>query len=208
MPIIPFYGAEHPDLFALERAAMDRQGSVLSALDDLLPTGLVADVGAGDGYLAEWLTTNSRYVIPVEPAAGMIDRRRALPWIRADAEALPFRTDALDGIYATWAYFFTRGWDPTPGIAEAERVVRPGGTVVVVDNLGADEFTALSDRNISADAAFWTERGFECREVETAFEFDSMDDARTLLGFYFGDEGRRRAQLTLGFRVGVFIAHP
>jgi hypothetical protein len=38
VPVIPFYGAEEPELFAIERLAMDRPGRVIAALDRLLPT--------------------------------------------------------------------------------------------------------------------------------------------------------------------------
>jgi hypothetical protein len=54
VPIIDFYGAHHPAMFALERKAMDPAGRVIDALDRRLPdNGLVLDVGAGDGLSAE-----------------------------------------------------------------------------------------------------------------------------------------------------------
>ncbi|MCH7670075.1 MAG: hypothetical protein IIC71_12890 [Acidobacteria bacterium] len=37
MAVIPFYGAEQPDIFAIERRAMDRSGLVIDALDVRLP---------------------------------------------------------------------------------------------------------------------------------------------------------------------------
>jgi hypothetical protein len=56
--VIPFYGADDPAMFAIERAAMDRDGLVVRALDGLLPRGRVLDVGAGDGFTAEpWAPT-------------------------------------------------------------------------------------------------------------------------------------------------------
>jgi ubiquinone/menaquinone biosynthesis C-methylase UbiE len=47
--------------------------------------------------------------------------------VRGDAELLPFRDRSFAGAYATWAYFFSREWDPTLGIEELHRAVRPGG---------------------------------------------------------------------------------
>ena len=156
MPIIPFYGVDRPDLFAIERAAMDRPGKVIERLDRLMPAGAVADIGAGDGFTAARLARADRRMVAVEPARGMIDTARHLSWVQADAEALPFRDASLDGAYATWAYFFSRGpLDPSPGIAELHRSVRPGGPIVIVDNAGDDEFTAMSSTEISADPSFW-----------------------------------------------------
>jgi ubiquinone/menaquinone biosynthesis C-methylase UbiE len=125
--------------------------------------------------------------------------------VRGDAEHLPFADESFDGAYATWAYFFSRGWDPTPGIDELHRVVRGGGPLLIADNLGGDEFSEYTDRDMSADPVFWEARGFTTEVVETVFEFDDLDQARTLLEFYFGDRGRDEARTTVGYRVGLFV---
>jgi len=204
MPIIPFYGAHDRTMFEIERHAMDRRGAVIDALDRMLPSGLILDIGAGNGFTAARLADDRRDVIAMEPATGMIDRSVGVPWVQGDAVQLPFDTEAFDGVYATWAYFFSRDWDPTPGIRQARRVTRPGGRIIVVDSLGDDEFTALSEHDITADPAFWTQHGFACEVIDTAFEFDCLDDARRLLGLYFGDAGRAGPRRTLSYRVGLF----
>jgi SAM-dependent methyltransferase len=203
--LIPFYGSQDPAMFAIERAAMDRGGRVIEELDARLPSaGLIADVGAGDGFTAARLQTPQRTLIAVEPDAAMIRADRPLHWIGAEATALPFADGSLDAAYATWAYFFSRDWDPTPGIDELHRTVRGGGPLLIVDNLGGDEFCELADGDISADPVFWEGHGFETSVIETAFEFETLEDARRLLGFFFGDRGRTGARLRIGFRVGLF----
>lgn len=202
MAVIPFYGAKDRELFAIERAAMDRPGKVIAALDAMLPDGLVLDIGAGDGFTGQALTTESRSVVALEPAPGMVDGAAPLHWVHGDATALPFGDDAFGGVYATWAYFFTRGWDPTPGIREAERVVAPGGTLAFVDNLGDDEFSAMADGDIYADVARWESWGFETTVIDTAFVFETMHDAERLLTLFFGD--RAEPRLEVGYRVGLF----
>jgi len=137
--VIPFYGADEPELFAIERRAMDRDGLVIEALHELLPAGPVLDVGAGDGFTAERLGT-SRSIVALEPSADMLARADLPARVQGEAEHLPFVERAFDGAYATWAYFFTRDWDPTRGIVELDRVVRPGGPLAIVDNLGGDAF--------------------------------------------------------------------
>jgi SAM-dependent methyltransferase len=204
--IIPFYGATNPALFATERAAMDRPGLVLAALDEVLPRGTVLDVGAGDGFTAARLSTATRAVIPLEPAEGMRRPASGLRWVGGEAEHLPFAARSFAGAYATWAYFFSRDWDPTPGLAELHRVVDRGGPLVVVENLGDDELTALAAHDITGDPEVWLGLGFELLEVDTVFEFVSEDDAAALLGLYFGDRAPRRPKLRWTYRVGVFIA--
>jgi SAM-dependent methyltransferase len=206
--ILPFYAADDPELFAIERAAMDRPGRVIEVLDRLLPDdGPVLDVGAGDGFTGERLTTPRRPVVGLDPEIRTMRRDRPLRWVVGEAERLPFPDGTFAAAYATWAYFFTdiEGFDPAPGLAEVERVVADGGVVAVVDNLGGDEFTTLSDERIWAEAGWWTERGFAVHVVDTVFAFERIEDARRLLGFYFGARGREQARLELGYRVGVFV---
>lgn len=205
MAVIRFYGAEQPDIFAIERRAMDRSGLVIDALDFRLPrNGRVLDVGAGDGFTAARLTTTHRRVFPLEPARGMIQTNRRLPWVQGEAERLPFADGSFGAGYATWAYFFSRDWDPEPGLRELHRVVRRGGPLLIVDNLGDDEFTALASHDISADCTYWESSGFECHPVGTHFEFENIADARALLGFFFGEKGATGAKIKLSFRVGLF----
>lgn len=204
--VIPFYGSTDRQMFAIERAAMDRPGKVIAALDELLPrVGRVVDIGAGDGFTAEKLTTPSRLVIPVEPAFGMIDHGRSLPWVRATAQALPFHTDAFDGAYATWAYFFPSFFNISAGLEEVRRVVRPSGPIIIVDNAGDDAFTAMTGEDHAADLDFWRAQGFEGRIVETAFVFDTLQDAEKLLTLYFGDAARPALQID--YRVAIMVSH-
>lgn len=212
MGVIPFYGAQDRRLFDIERAAMDRPGRVVAALDELLPrNGVVLDVGAGDGFTAEQLGTNGRGVVALEPADGMRRPDRPVTWIGGEAEHLPLRGSSVDAVYSTWAYFFSRNWDPTPGLRELERVVRPGGVLAIVDNLGGDEFTALAHdpTALTADPEFWKSEGFECQVIDTAFEFNSPTDAEELLTLYFGESPEHKNRLSLTYRVGLFTrVHP
>ena len=206
MPIIDFYGAHDPEMFALERKAMDPAARVIEALERHLPErGLVLDVGAGDGFSAERLTTASRRVVAMEPAVGMIHRERDLPWVRGDAEYLPFGDGSFVGAYAAWAYFFSRQWDPTPGIRELHRVVTAGGPLAIVDNLDGDDFSEMSDEHYMSDPSFWTRTGFELEEIETTFAFETHEEADRLLGFYFGDAGRGTGKLEFLYRVALYF---
>ena len=207
MGVIPFYGAKRRRLFEIERAAMDRPGRVIAALDELLPrNGLVLDVGAGDGFTAARLANRSRQVVALEPAEGMRRPERALLWLGGEAERLPLRPSSVEAAYSTWAYFFSRNWDPTPGLRELDRVVKPGGVLAIVDNLGDDEFTALAPDPIAltADPEFWEDRGFDCTVIDTYFEFDSPSDAEELLTLYFGESPAHKERLRPTYRLGLF----
>ena len=96
------------------------------------------DVGAGTGFTTEGIVAH------VDPAhVTMLDqsphqlaragRRSALPACRrmqGDAEALPFGVDAFDRYVSAGSIEY---WpEPQRGIAEAYRVLRPGGVGVVI----------------------------------------------------------------------------
>lgn len=201
LDVIPFYGAEDREMFRIEREAMDRSGRVIATLDNRLPDGAILDIGAGDGFTAEALTTPSRPVVALEPAAGMIDTDRPVRWVRGVAQRLPLRDDSFAACYSTWAYFFPSYHDISAGLSEARRVVATGGTITVVDNAGDDAFTAMADRDIAADLDTWSDLGFDIEVIETAFEFASLADAERLLTFYFGE--RTEPALYVPYRVAV-----
>lgn len=186
---------------------MDRDGQVIARLNALLPPGRVLDVGAGDGFTAQRLTRADRVVIPLEPAGGMIDRTRAMPWVQAVAQDLPFSIGSFAAAYATWAYFFPAIGHGDAGLRELNRVVAPSGPIVVIDNAGEDEFTALAEGDMRevSDPAWWAARGFDREIILTSFRFDSLEEARELLCFYFGERARARATLTVEYKVAIFV---
>lgn len=206
---IPFYGGRQPDLFEIERRCMDRDGKVIAYLDRHLPAGPVLDIGAGNGFTARRLSSAARRVFPLEPDSAMIGELHGLPWVRGVAQRLPYRRDAFAAAYATWAFYFTAGGTPVPGIDgaldELKRVVEPGGALFVVDNAGDDAFTALAPRDIGSDAAWWHSRGFTRALVRTSFRFDSVDEARCLLRFYFGDAATKQvATREIAYNVAIY----
>ena len=121
------------------RAELYGTGFLSEALLGLLPRGLVvADLGCGTGDLSVRLARHVREVHAVDRSAAMLRaaRRRAgdLPNVRlhqADLERLPLDDQSCDAALLVLVLAYTP--DPGPVLAEAARVLRPGGRAVVVD---------------------------------------------------------------------------
>jgi SAM-dependent methyltransferase len=204
---IPFYGATIPRLFEIERRCMDRDGVVIAFLDEALPGGRVLDIGAGNGYVGSRIArTQHRSVVAMEPDPRMVDPSRSLLWSAGIAQAIPFHDGTFDAAYATWAYFVAGVPDRICGFREVTRVVRDGGPIVIIDNAGGDEFCALSRRVIAEDGQWYAHHGFSRTVLETSFRFDSLEEARELLSFYFGeDAGRSVCTNEIGFSVAAYV---
>jgi ubiquinone/menaquinone biosynthesis C-methylase UbiE len=101
-----------------------------------LPSGLKwIDVGCGNGAFTELIVERCapNEVRGIDPSEAQLDFARQRPSVRlakfehGDAMALPFPEDAFDVTILALVIFFVP--DPTRGVAEMKRVVRPGGMV-------------------------------------------------------------------------------
>jgi SAM-dependent methyltransferase len=100
-----------------------------------LPAGDVLEVGVGTGLVAAALRREAPGVrlAGVDVAAGMLARARdRLPGAlaRASALRLPFPDACFDGVYAVHVLHLVS--DQAATLAEAARVLRPGGRMVAV----------------------------------------------------------------------------
>ena len=110
------------------------------ALGHLLPPLRVADLGCGDGYLAVEASRWASRVIAVDRSAAVLTRARGLArrrkvrniiWKRGELERLPIRDAAVD--VALLSQALHHAGRPEQAIAEAARIVVPGGRVLVLD---------------------------------------------------------------------------
>ncbi len=134
------------------RAALQRERAAalaerLGRLVDLAGDERALDVGAGAGALAFALAPHVREVVAVEIDEELAARARAdapanVEVLLADGENLPFDTASFDFAGTLRTLHHT----PRPEllVAELVRVTRPGGTILVVDQLApADPLAGL-----------------------------------------------------------------
>jgi len=94
-------------------------------------------------------------------------------------------------IVSAWSGF--RGIDPRD-LTEADRVLRPGGRLLVLHDYGRDDVSRL--RGDLPEYGLWSRRdgpfvqnGFRIRVLHCFWTFDSIEDAQAFLGQAFGERG-------------------
>jgi SAM-dependent methyltransferase len=157
--------------------ALDRERKIPRALHDLGPLAGrdVLVVGGGAEELARYAADGAR-VTSIDAPAGA--------WPVADASA--------DTIVSVWAGF--RKIDAAT-LAEVDRVLRPGGRLLVVHDYGRDDVSRL--RGDLPEYGTWSRRdgpflasGFRVRVIHCFWTFDGIDEARGFLESTFGETGR------------------
>ncbi len=100
--------------------------------------GRTLDLGTGTGRNLPWLPPGAR-AIAVDPHAENLRAARArapgIPLVRARAEALPFPDATFDTVLS--GLVFCSVDDPAAGLAEVRRILRPGGSLRMLEHVRA-----------------------------------------------------------------------
>lgn len=206
-----------PRMYEAENRAQDVDGRIPQVVRRIAPWegATIVDVGCGTGFhLPEFAAAAAR-VIGVEPYEPLLTAARKrvesasnVELVVGHAESLPLPSASVDIVHARTAYFFGAG--SGPGITEAMRVLRPGGSLVVVDlDVSASPYgdwmrADLPKYDCAAVEAFFDAQGFDLERVDTRWQFDSRETLRAVLGIEFTADTAARAAKSipgLGFDV-------
>src|ERR1700761_4513647 len=114
--------------------------SIAEALLLLLPPMVIADLGAGEGAFSLLLAQRAQQVIAVDNSDKMVElgsalaRKQGVPALeyrKGDLEAVPIANDSVD--LALFSQSLHHALHPERAIAEAWRILKPGGRAVVLD---------------------------------------------------------------------------
>lgn len=117
---------------------------VLRQVAELVPpTAEVLDIGIGTGNLSQLLIAKGARVVGVDQSREMLLRaRQKLPGtqlLEGNFLALPVPDRSVDAVVTTYALHHLPEPDKRLAIAEMVRVLRPGGRIIIGDNMFLDQ---------------------------------------------------------------------
>jgi len=141
----------------------------------------VADIGAGTGFVAAGVAPRVARVIAVDSSPEMLAIARHnlatlnidnVELVEGDIEALPLADDSVDAAFANMVLHHAQ--NPAAMLAEMARIVRPGGTVAICDEVEhpyqwmrtehADVWLGFSEPQIQA---FFASAGLDSPTIES-----------------------------------------
>lgn len=195
---------EHTSTYELENSAADPHGYLWAAMQKACGPGDwrgrdVLDLGCGTGFHLPLFAERAHQVIGVEPHPELVNlaRRRVkkltnVAVYQGLAQEIPLPAKSVDVVHARWAYFFGPGSEA--GLAEISRVLRRGGTALIIDN---DATTSTFGRWFSrgypmvepvAVETFFSLHGFRRVPVEMGWRFETHQDFEDVLRIEFTPE--------------------
>jgi ubiquinone/menaquinone biosynthesis C-methylase UbiE len=113
---------------------------IAEALLKLMPPMVIADLGAGEGTIAQLLAQRAKKVIAIDNSEKMVEfgsdlaRRHGidnLEYRLGDLEDVPIRTGTVDLAFLSQALHHAA--HPDRAVAEAWRILKPGGKIAILD---------------------------------------------------------------------------
>jgi ubiquinone/menaquinone biosynthesis C-methylase UbiE len=196
---------EHADQYEELVSREDYAHNLAPALNRIRPlAGLdVVELGAGTGRLTCLIAPQVKSIQAFDASASMLQvakaklERSGLHHCRvavADHRRLPLADASADLILAGWTIAQLVAWHLATWqtqvaliLAEAQRALRPGETIVIIETLGTGYATPYRPGKLAPYYSWLEERGFTSTWIRTDFQFESPTEAKALLGFFFGE---------------------
>ena len=153
------HAGEWDELRALHSPDAEVERRLIEALADA-PLGAVLDIGTGTGRMAELFADRAERVVALDKNLEMLRVARAklqhlpaarIEMVQGDFYDLPFAAASFDTVLLHQVLHFAA--DPFPALAEAARVIRPGGRIAIVD-FASHDYEELRTRHQHARLGF------------------------------------------------------
>lgn len=208
----PAASPDHPEIYRSQAdqyealvAHEDYQNNLLPAIQQIvtLPGLRVVELGAGTGRLTCLLAPQvesihafdiSEHMLSV--AIAKLTRSGWANWQAAvsDHRQIPLPAGAADLIISGWSVCYVAVHNPATWQAELartldeiRRLLRPGGTAILIETLGTGSTQPNPPEHLHAYLAAIEAYGFQRAWIRTDYRFASLAEAETLTRFFFGE---------------------
>ena len=200
-------------------AREDCEGNLLPALMEIdsLEGRRVVELGAGTGRLTRllaplvshiWLFDRSHHMLEFASWSLSATEKRNWELTVADHRNLPLVDGVADVVISGWSICYLVAWGGpewrtavAEALTEMERVLEPGGTIILLETLGTGNEQPEIPSKLRGYYETLEAEGFSRRWIRTDLAFDSLEEARELMGFFFGEEMARRVEVEEWVRV-------
>jgi ubiquinone/menaquinone biosynthesis C-methylase UbiE len=186
-------------------AREDAEGTILPAIEAIvrLDGCDVVEFGAGTGRITRLLAPHVGSIRGFDASAAMLmvarrlleqDGRSNWQLDVADHTHLPVPDASADLVIGGWTICYvalgSKGdWraDLDAVLAEIRRLLRPNGTIIIIETLGTGYETPHPPNDLLAYYERLAELGFQHTSIRTDYRFQSAAEAEELTRFFFGD---------------------
>ena len=196
----------HADQYELLILREDYQNNIPQEINRIIPIeGLaIVDLGAGTGRLTRILADKARRIAACDASQHMLTQAKDILRTKqnskivlsaSDMRLTPFASHSADLVIAGWSFCYLAVWggdnwqrEVDKGLAEARRLLKPGGVMIMLENYGTGFETPNPPPHLNAYFEYLMQKGFSSSWFRTDYQFASFDEALELSGFFFGEE--------------------
>lgn len=163
---------------------------------------VVLELGAGTGRFALEVAKKAKLVYAMDVAKPMLTilrgklKRKGIKNVKvlcASYSKIPLPKESVDVIFSVWSFpAHSKNWDKD--LREGKRVLRPGGSMVLIDNSRGGEYVNIKKKlptpfflDFNYDLHGWMRsHSFKKSTVITLMDFGTKKNVEKLCGPFFG----------------------
>ncbi|MDA3938141.1 MAG: class I SAM-dependent methyltransferase [Spirochaetia bacterium] len=186
----------------------DYSGNILAEIERLSPLSGkdVVEMGAGTGRITGILAPAVNSIKAFDISQHMLDfgieklnklNLSNFSFAVADNREIPLPDNCADLAVSGWSIGYFASWknekwkkDTHKAVDEMERMLRTGGTAIIIETLGTGHETPVEPSSELSEYYSYLENelGFSRSWIRTDYKFSSVEDAEKTVRTFFGDE--------------------
>ena len=184
----------------------DHENNLLPAILSIDPLNgkRVIELGAGTGRVSRLITPEVKTLVASDISHHMLAFGKSrlsnlgLDNWHLSLEShlnLPFAANSADVVIAGWSFCYAAldseaQWQPAleKALVEVERVLRPGGTLILIESLGTGFETPHTPEVLVEYLDYLNTHGFKSKWIRTDYQFKDKAEAQDLTTFFFGED--------------------